>query len=101
MTISATATISTDQAERLARQLVTHLGRKVEWVEHDGVATSRFGPATGSVEATGRTLRLTATGATNEEVAGVEAVLASHLERFAFRHPVEISWVSGESGAVA
>ena len=92
MSITSTATVATDRPERFAKQLVTHLGRKVTWTTVGNASTATFGTATAGVATDAETLTLTATGKTDDEVALVENVLGSHLERFAFRHPVEITW---------
>jgi hypothetical protein len=92
MSITSTAEVLTDRSERFAKQLVTHLGRKIEWVTEDGVSTASFGTASASVAPTDGVLVLTASGTSLEEVAQIEDALARHLHKFAFRHPVEISW---------
>lgn len=100
MSITSTAEVLTDRSERFAKQLVTHLGRKVEWVTDDGVLTASFGTASASVAPADGVLVLTASGATVEEVAQIEDALARHLHKFAFRHPVEISWTRKTTEAV-
>ena len=100
MSITSTADVLTDRSERFAKQLVTHLGRMVEWVTDDGVWTASIGTASASVAPTDGVLVLTASGATVEEVAQIEDAIARHLHKFAFRHPVEISWTRKTTEAV-
>ena len=100
MTLTSTAEVLTDRADRFAKQLVTHLGRKAEWVTEDGVSTAAFGTARVSIAPSDGVLVLTASGASVEEVAQVEDALARHLHKFAFRHPVEISWRRKNTGTV-
>ena len=92
MPITSTATVATDRPERFAKQLVTHLGRKVDWVTEGRASTATFGSATARVATDDGVITLSASGATDDEVRLIEQVLGSHLERFAFRHPVDISW---------
>ena len=92
MSITSTAEVLTDRAERFAKQLVTHLGRKVEWVTDEGVSTASFGAASARISPGDGVLVLTASGGSVQEVTQIEDALARHLHKFAFRHPVEIAW---------
>src|SRR5436190_23773098 len=92
MTITSTAHVTTDRPERLAKQLVTHLGRKVDFVTEGPTPTATFGASIGSVTTGTGSLTLVAAGPRETDVARVEGVLARHLEKFAHRHPVQVSW---------
>lgn len=99
MSITSTAEVATDRPHRLAKQLVTHLSRKIEWVTEDGVSTATHGTGSASVAPHDGVIVLTATGETEADVAMFEDVLGRHLQKFAFRHPVEVSWTRKDAEA--
>ena len=92
---TSTAAVPTDAAERYAKQLLAHLGRKNTVEPVDGVARRRaaglrlrhrHGPARG-----GR-LVLEADAPDDESLARVQDVLARHLERFGARRELVVHW---------
>ncbi len=95
MTISPTTTsradVPTDKPDRSARQLVTHLGRKIEVVADGALWTATIGGATAQVVVGDGVLTLLAAG--DDETVGVaEQVLGSHLQRFGARDDLTVSW---------
>jgi hypothetical protein len=92
MTVTSTAEVVTHRPDRFAKQLVSHFGRKVEWVTEGGASTASFGDATASVASREGVLLLTASAASLNQVAQIEDVLARHLQRFASKTPLQISW---------
>jgi uncharacterized protein len=99
----STAEVATDAAERYAKQLLAHLGRKNQVDPLDGSAEGgriRFAYGTGTVRPDGDRLVLVATAADGESLARVQDVLGRHLERFGARRELSVRW-SAPGGPVA
>jgi hypothetical protein len=93
--IGSLAHVATDAPARYAKQLVSHLGRKLVFTG-DAVtapATAVIGAATAGIVVGEGVLTLEAVGDDEESVARVEHVLGSHLERFAQREALTVQWV--------
>ena len=93
--IGSRADVATGAPARYAKQLVSHLGRKLVFTG-DGVtapATAVIGAATAGIVVGEGVLTLEAAGDDEESVARVEHVLGSHLERFAQREALTVRWV--------
>ena len=89
------ADVATDAPGRYAKQLISHLGRKLSFTG-DAItapATAVIGAATAGIVVGERVLTLWAAGEDEESVARVEHVLGSHLERFAQREALTVRWV--------
>lgn len=86
------ADVSTDQPARYAKQLVSHLGRKLDFTAEGAVSTAAMGTGTGQVVVGDGVLTLLATGPDEASVATVEHVLGSHLLRFATREDLTVAW---------
>lgn len=94
MTNVATTLVKTKKASGYLQQLCKHFGHKtkVEFTAESGWIKYPFGRADLSANADGLTMQ-----ATVQETADLEKlqrVLASHLERFAFREDLTINWSS-------
>jgi uncharacterized protein len=87
------ADVVTATPERYAKQLVSHLGRRVEWVTDGATSTATWGTATGQVVVGDGVLTLIASGPDAEAVAHVENVLGRHLERFGQRNELTVTWI--------
>ncbi len=87
------ADVVTATPERYAKQLVSHLGRRVEWVTDGATSTATWGTATGRVVVGDGVLTLLASGPDAEAVAHVENVLGRHLERFGQRNELTVTWI--------
>ena len=92
--LSARADVPTEAPERYAKQLVSHLGRRVEWTTDGDTSTARFGDGTGRVVVGDGVLTLLAEAPDDEGLARVQDVLGRHLERFGQRNELVVSWVS-------
>jgi len=89
---TATAEISTAKASGYLQQICKHFGHKIE-VEFDankGKIAFPFGHAELAAELDALTLN--ASAGNEDDLAKLKQVLASHLERFAFRESFEITW---------
>ena len=96
-TIGSRADVVTGAPARYAKQLISHLGRKLAFTG-DAVsapATAVIGAAAAGIVVGEGVLTLAAAGDDEESVARVEHVLGSHLERFAQREALTVQWVRG------
>ena len=90
--IISRAEVSTETPDRYAKQLVAHLGRKLEFLTQDGTSTATIGEATAQIVVGNSFLTLIAAGPDEASVARVEHVLGSHLERFGQRNELTVVW---------
>lgn len=101
-TIGSRADVATGAPARYAKQLLSHLGRKVPFTG-DAItapATAVIGGATAGIVVGDGVLTLEAAGHDEESVARVEHVLGSHLERFAQREALTVQWVRTDSAPI-
>ena len=90
--ITSRAEVPTDTPDRFAKQLIAHLGRKLDFSTDGATSTATIGEATGQIVVGDGQLTLVATGVNEEAVARVEHVLGSHLERFGQRNELTVTW---------
>ena len=90
--ITSRAEVVTDAPGRYAKQLVSHLGRKLDFTTEGSTSTAAIGDATARIVVGDGALTLIATGSDEDTVARVEHVLGSHLERFGQRNELSITW---------
>jgi hypothetical protein len=93
--LSARAVVPTDAPERYAKQLVSHLGRRVEWTTDGPVSTATIAGGTGIVEVGDGVLTLHAQAGDAEALERVQDVLGRHLERFGQRNELVVTWSDG------
>tara|TARA_R110001599_G_scaffold183562_1_gene376837 strand:+ start:1444 stop:1728 length:285 start_codon:yes stop_codon:yes gene_type:complete len=81
--------IQTAKADSYLRQLCKHFGHKVpvEFVAQKGFISLPFG--TCDLLAQAGALTLTVSG---DDIEKLEQVIGSHLERFAFRESLDVTW---------
>jgi hypothetical protein len=93
-TLTARADVPTATPARYAKQLVSHLGRKILFTAADDGSSweAAFGSATARVLIGDGVLILEAVAADESTLNQVEHVLGSHLERFAHRDPLTVTW---------
>jgi hypothetical protein len=92
-TISSRADVVTATPARYAKQLVSHLGRRLEWVTDGATSTAAVGTATGQIVVGDGVLTLLASGPDEEGVARAEDVLGRHLVRFGQRNELTVTWI--------
>lgn len=90
--LRAHADVPTDAPARYAKQLVAHLGRRVEWTTEGAVSTAAIGGGTGIVVVGDGVLTLRAEAPDAEALARVQDVLGRHLERFGQRNELAVTW---------
>jgi hypothetical protein len=93
--LTARADVLTEAPARYAKQLVSHLGHRVEFTTDGGTSTAAFGEATGSVIVGDGVLTLLAQAPDEESLERVKHVLGSHLERFGQRNELTVTWATG------
>jgi hypothetical protein len=96
------ADVLTDAPARYAKQLVSHLGRKVEFVTDGPTSSATVNDLTLAITVAEAVLTLTVTGSDPSAVARGEHALGSHLERFGARRQLSITWTrttTDEEGA--
>lgn len=91
----STTAITTPKASSYLQQLCKHFGHKipVEFTETAGTITFEMGTA--RLNADADTLHMTVEGEP-DAIDRLEGVMASHLERFAFREELSILWTRAE-----
>ena len=90
-TLRARADVPTDTPSRYAKQLVSHLGRRVEWTTEGAGSTAGIAGGTGVVEVGDGVLRLRAEAPDAETLERVQDVLG-RLERFGQRNELVVTW---------
>ena len=90
--LRARADVPTEAPERYAKQLISHLGRRVEWRTDGAVSTAEIAGGTGVVEVGDGVLLLRAQAADAEALERVQDVLGRHLERFGQRNELVVTW---------
>jgi hypothetical protein len=90
--LPARADVPTDAPARYAKQLVSHLGRRVEWTTEGPLSTAPIAGGTGSVEVGDGVLVLRAQAPDAEALERVKDVLGRHLERFGQRSDLVVTW---------
>jgi hypothetical protein len=92
MTEHATGHMTTTAADRYAKQLASHLGRRSE-IREDAEGTVIV-LTNGECRLVSRseTLELYASAPTGDDLAGVKDVVGRHLERFGQRNELTVEW---------
>jgi phospholipase/carboxylesterase len=90
--LQSRADVTTATPERYAKQLVSHLGRKIEFRTDGPASVAGIGDGTGTVIVGDGQLTLLANGPDEEALTLVEHVLGSHLERFGARNELLVTW---------
>ncbi len=99
MTETSQARVATGKARRYMSQLVKHFAHKLEAAQEgdSGRLTFPFGAC--ALEAGPDLLVMRAEAADEEALGRIEEVVARHLERFAFREELKISWTRSAAEA--
>jgi hypothetical protein len=96
--IISRADVPTDAPDRYAKQLLSHLGRKIEFTTDGAVSTATVGGASAQIVVGDGVLTLLASANDEQAVAFAEHVLGSHLERFGQRNELAVSWTRRSDG---
>lgn len=91
--VVSTSRIKTDNAGKYMVQLAKHWSHKIPGLTYDDEkADIPFPMGKCAMQVHGGVLDVTLTAATVSDVERLEEIFAKHLERFAFRETVDISW---------
>lgn len=92
--IESVANVKTDRPERYLKQLVSHMGRKVNSVQSDDGSTGALTFISGTCALTAEpgVLVLTVHAEDEERLAAVQDVVARHLVRFATQDELVVEW---------
>lgn len=92
MNVSSSILVETGNASGYLQRLCKHFGHKleVEFTPERGSIAFEFGRA--ALQAGPDGLTMTALAENEENLTRLTSVLASHLERFAFREELRIDW---------
>jgi hypothetical protein len=91
--LASRADVATDAPARYAKQLLSHLGRKVEFAEGPaGTWSAQIAGSVARVTVGDGVLVLEAEGPDEESVARIEHALGDHLERFGQRKSLAVEW---------
>ncbi len=92
-TLSSRADVPTDAPARYAKQLVSHLGRKVPFTEDgDGAWTITGGDARGRIAVGDGVLSMHVEASDIQTLDRLEHALGSHLQRFGARAGLTVTW---------
>ncbi len=95
----ARASVPAADAAKYLQQLCKHWSHKLEVDLSDRKGVVRFPAAVVALEAGADTLLVTIEGDESETVQRMKGVVATHLDRFAFREaPLRFDWSSQEGG---
>nr|WP_240963181.1 DUF2218 domain-containing protein [Antrihabitans stalactiti] len=90
---SSAAEVAIENPGRWRKQLGSHLGHKIAVKSDDTTSTFDFDGGFGTVTDTASGLRLNAEAATADTLAVVKDVLGRHLERFAQKLDITVTWM--------
>lgn len=84
--------VATPKASGYLQQLCKHFGHKceVEFAPESGSIAFDFGRA--QMDASGDVLTIRVEALSEEDLTRIKRVMGSHLERFAFREELKVSW---------
>ena len=91
------ADVPTDAPARYAKQLLSHLGRKVDFVADGNTHTANLGGSTAQIVVGDGVLTLVAAAQAEPDLARIEHALGSHLERFGRRAELLVRWTRAAS----
>ncbi len=91
--LASRADVATDAPGRYAKQLLSHLSRKVEFVEEPaGTWTAQILGSLARITVGDDVLVLEAEGPDEQAVDRIEHALGNHLERFGQRKALAVTW---------
>lgn len=90
--ITSTTEITTAKADAYVQQMCKHFAHKVDVTEVGDAHVVRFGFGTGELRAADDRIVLSAHAEDRPQLERIETVLGSHLERFAFRERLIVTW---------
>jgi hypothetical protein len=90
------ATVPTAHGAKYVKQLCSHWAHKLEVEQSDGFGLVRFPAAAATMRAAEKALTVTIGAEDEPTLERMKSVLATHLDRFAFREaPLPFDWQPG------
>ncbi|HEX9965766.1 MAG TPA: DUF2218 domain-containing protein [Allosphingosinicella sp.] len=94
--LESTARVPTAHGAKYVKQLCNHWAHKLEVEQSDAFGLVRFSAATATMRAGGEALSVTLAAEDAGTLERMKSVLATHLDRFAFREaPLPFDWRPG------
>ena len=90
--LHARADVATDKPERYAKQLVSHLGHRLDFTTDGATSTASIGDGTARIVVGEGVLTLLAEAPDTAGLDRVKDVLGRHLERFGARNELVVAW---------
>src|SRR5215471_14999016 len=90
--LTATAVVSTEASARYAKQLASHLGRRVEIREEADGTRIVLGDSSCLLQSKPGSLEMFATADSADALERVMDVVGRHLERFGQRNELHVDW---------
>lgn len=90
--LTARADVVTDAPARYAKQLVAHLGHKLEFSTEGPTSTASIGTAIAQITVGDGVLTLRAKSSDEQALATAQDVLGRHLEKFGQRQELVVTW---------
>ncbi len=94
--LTTTGSIPTERGARYIKQLLSHVGRKVDTEAGDPTSWIRMPDATAELTATSDAVVITASAAEEEKLFRAMAVVQNHIERFGEKDELVTSWDDAE-----
>jgi hypothetical protein len=93
MSAVSVAAVQTDKAARYMSQLVKHFAHKAQTKLDDNAGEIAFTGGACKLEVWPETLVMSVEARSGEDLSRLEDVIVRHLQRFAFREPLQVAWV--------
>jgi hypothetical protein len=90
--LTSRADVATDAPDRYAKQLASHLGRRLTVQEEESSTVLVFEGGSCRLTPDGAVLRMGAEAQDAEVLARVQDVVGRHLERFGQRNELVVTW---------
>ncbi|UWR01958.1 DUF2218 domain-containing protein [Ruegeria conchae] len=90
--ITSITEVTRAKADAYVQQMCKHFAHKADVTHVKDAQVIRFGFGTGELRAVGGRIVLSAHAKDRPQLERIETVLGSHLERFAFRERLIVTW---------
>lgn len=97
---TSVSTVRTDHASRYLQQLCKHWSHRFDVEFNEATGKVPFSPeASLGLAASATSLIMTLSVEKSEDLERMQAVVADHLKRFAFREELDVAWTADAGGA--
>lgn len=98
--LTATTRIHTSKADGYLSQLCKHFGHKISVDQLDDTAVFHFTGGTVTAHSDGENLTFNVHANTSDRLQKIAQIIGSHLERFAFRENLTVTWPQVQSSTM-